>query len=62
MTEPLTTESQRRPTEPFTTTQQQRLTELNADPELITKAFETKTERDDFFRQAERYPQYFPGC
>jgi pyrrolysyl-tRNA synthetase, C-terminal region len=39
--------------EQFTTTQQQRLTELNAEPELITAAFETKTERDDAFRQAE---------
>jgi len=40
-------------TELFTTTQRQRLTELNAEPELISKEFEGKIERDEIFRQTE---------
>lgn len=52
MTEPLTT-IEAHLTEPFTTTQQQRLTELNADPELLSMEFETKSSRDDYFRQTE---------
>lgn len=37
----------------FTTTQQQRLTELNAEPQLISSEFDGTPERDKAFREAE---------
>lgn len=40
-------------TELFTTTQKQRLTELNAEPELISSEFADKGDRDMAFRESE---------
>ena len=40
--------------EKLTITQQKRITELNGDIMLLKKEFETKEERDKFFREAEK--------